>query len=572
MKDKLKQLKNMYHNTGYNMEFIFLSIIIIFETIIEVVAIPNVIKRILNVEIPNENIKGLIFFCIVNIGILVLSCYIVLKQCNIRCILKRKVERDLKEKVFAKMQKIKTKFYDDNDFGVVLQFLQTDTIYAGELFPQNIVEMYLMGFINFSIIAIFLMFIDLRTTLLILCIYGIGFLITIYFNRKSISIINEIRKINIEIYSAINEGIQGFLTIKILNIINKKEKELEDKLEQYTKINSKLEKVIAEYNNIFKFITSFSTAIIVYFAGIDVVKGIATYAEIVLLIEYTGSLKYYFNWFLKHLTDFDKSFFSYSKILQFLNSDNIEEIEKGEKLEDINNIEFKNVYFSYNGNQKNIKNYCLKIDKNEKVALVGKTGSGKTTVTSLLCRFYEPIKGKILINGKDYKNYSIESLRNRIGYVMQETQIMPNSIIDNIKYVNKDITIKEIEEIFKKLKLHDKIMKLENGYYADIYNNPDVLSTGEKQMINFARIMAVNVDVVMLDEVTSALSYESEMLVKNAIKEVTKNKIAIIVAHRLSTIKDCDKIVIMKEGKIIEQGTHNELIERKSEYYNLVNI
>lgn len=136
---------------------------------------------------------------------------------------------------------------------------------------------------------------------------------------------------------------------------------------------------------------------------------------------------------------------------------------------------------------------------------------------------------------------------------MQETYIVPNTIIDNIKYVNKNITNEEIQTIFKRLKIHEKIMKLKDGYNTDIKNNPDILSTGERQMINFARIMAIDCDVIILDEVTSALSYETEMLINNAIEEITQGKIAIIVAHRLSTIKNCDKILLMKDGKIIEE-------------------
>lgn len=149
---------------------------------------------------------------------------------------------------------------------------------------------------------------------------------------------------------------------------------------------------------------------------------------------------------------------------------------------------------------------------------------GKTTVTNLLERLYEPQQGEIRINQKDYREYSISSIREKIGYIMQEVQIVSNTIIDNIKYVNKKITKNEIIEIFKKLKLHEKIMSLPKGYQTNLYENPDILSTGEKQMISFARIMAMNPDVIILDEVTSSLSWGNEELIKNAIDEVTKRK------------------------------------------------
>lgn len=480
MKEKLKKLKQMYKISGYNKQLIILFTIIISVAIIEVITIPYITKQIIDIEIPNKNIKALIISGILYIIFLILQCYMVLKHCNIRSILKRKIQKDLRDKVFCKMQEVKMKFYDENETGLILQFLQNDVNEAGRLFPEIIVEMCFMGIIRFSIIAIFLLFIDLKITILILILYIIGFLITIYFNKKTISIINKIRKINIELYNYINEGVQGFLTIKTLNIIDKKENELKEKLQEYSNSNNKLEKTIAKYNNIFIFIISLSTAIIIYYAGINTIQKITTYANILLLIEYSSALEYEFKWFTKHLTNFNKSFISYSKIIEFLNINDVEELNNGNKIDKINKIEFKNVSFSYNTNQKNIKDFCLKIEENKKIALVGKTGSGKTTIANLLCRFYEPTKGEIQINNDDYKKYSISSIREKIGYIMQEVQILPNSIIDNIRYVNKNIEISEIENIFKKLKLHKKIIELENGYYTDIYNNPDILSTRRK--------------------------------------------------------------------------------------------
>lgn len=465
---------------------------------------------------------------------------------------------------------MKTKFYDENDTGVILQFLQTDVNEAGSIFAEVITEMYFMGIIRFSIISIFLMFIDLKITLMILLLYIIGYFVTIFFNRKTISIINRIRKINIDLYSKITEGVQGFLTIKILNIIEKEEKELQEILQEYSLTNDKLEKTISAYNNIFAFIISLALAIIIYYAGIQVVQGILTYVEVMLLIEYNGSLEFQFNWFIKHLTDFNKSFIAFSKVLKFLKIDDIEKLEEGKTLEKISSIEFSNVYFSYTGQEKNIEDFNITLNKGETIALIGRTGAGKTTIANLLCRFYEPVKGKIKINGNNYLEYSISSLRSKIGYVMQDVCILPNTIIDNIKYVNTNITDEEIKNIFKKLKLHDKIMKLKDGYNTDIFNNTDILSTGEKQMINFARVMAIDCDIVILDEVTSALSYTTEMLINNAIKEIIKDKISIIVAHRLSTIRNCDKILLIKDGKIIEKGNHEELMRKQGEYYDLV--
>lgn len=571
MKEKINQIKEMYEVSGYHKQFFILFVIIVGSAIIEIFSIPYITRKIIDVHIPNSNISALMVWGCVYIVILFLSCYCTLQHCNMRSILKRKIQSDLREKIFFKMQDIKTKFYDENDTGVLLQFLQSDVNDAGAMFAEIVTEMYFMGVIRFSVVAIFLMFIDLKIALCILTLYLLGYLITLYFNRKTVNIINKIRKINIELYSEINESVNGFLTIKVLNIIDKKEKELQQTLKEYILVNSKLEKMVSTYNNIFSFIVSLALAIIVYFAGIKVVQGVMAYVEIMLLIEYSGSLEFEFNWFIKHLTNFNKSFVSFTKIIKFLHLEDVEKIDEGEIINKINSIEFSKVSFSYTGYKKNIDRFEFQLNKNEKLALVGRTGSGKTTIVNLICRFYEPTLGEIKVNGKNYLNYSISSIRNRIGYVMQDTYILANTIIDNIRYVNENITEEEIHTIFKKLKLHDKIMSFEKGYYTDIYNNPDILSTGEKQMINFARVMAIDCDVVILDEVTSDLSYEYEILVNNAIKEVTKDKMAIIIAHRLSTIKDCDNIILMRNGKQIEQGNHENLLKAQNEYYNLVN-
>lgn len=548
---KLKDLYKMYKHAGHHKKMVQLFLLIELTEIIEIIIITYVTKKIINIEIPNSNIRGLFIYSTLYIVIILIQSYMVLKHCDMRCILERIMQGELREKVFNKLQKVSAKFYDENESGTILQFMQNDTNEAGRLFPDIIVEMYFMGVIRFLIIALFLMFIDLKVTLLILSLYVIGYAVTVYFNIKTIKEIHEIRKTSIEIYTLINEGIQGFLTIKTLDIIDNKIKELETRLDDFTLKNRNVEKIVATYNSIFTFITSLSIPLIIYFSGNDLVKGLTSYAEIVLIIDYAGDLKHQFNWFIRHLTDFNKAFVSYSKILRFLSIENVEEIDKGQELEGINSIEFRDINFSYNDNQKTIRKFNLKINQNDKIALVGKTGSGKSTITNLLCRFYEPKDGKILINGSDYKNYSIASLRNNIGYIMQDVQLLPNTIIDNIRYVNKEIQEEEIENIFKRLKLHDKIMTLEDGYNTNIFDNPDILSTGEKQLINFARIMAINPDLIILDEVTSNLSNNAEVLVKNAIEEVTKEKISIIIAHKLETTKLCNKIINMQDGMIV---------------------
>lgn len=303
----------------------------------------------------------------------------------------------------------------------------------------------------------------------------------------------------------------------------------------------------------------------------NIIQGVFTYAQIVMLMDYSGELSHQFNWFIRNISSFNKSYISFSKIIEFLEKDNIEKIEKGETLKNIEQIQLNNVCFGYGQSDKILSNIDLKINTDKSIAIVGKTGSGKSTIVNLICRLYEPTSGTILINGEDYLKYNIKSIRSKIGYIMQDINILPNTIIDNIKYVKRDITKKQIEDIFKKLQMHDKIMSFKDGYETDIYNNPDLLSQGEKQIINFARIMALDADFIIMDEITSYLSAENEEMIRKAIYEVTKNKMSIIIAHRLPTIKQCDEIVFLKDGQVIEQGTHEKLMDKQGEYFKLYN-
>ncbi len=569
MRRKRKNIKKMFDFEGYKKWFALLCLIIVGTQIFEVCVIPKIITRIFDYHIPNKNISGLIIMCISYTVTMMISCYATLKHVWIRCWLQRWIQRDLRNKVFEKLQYVKKEFYDKNTTGTILQFLNDDSYDASRLFSIVLIEMIVMGLVRFSIILIFLLFVNIKITLISLILYLVGAMITVYFNKSTIQLMIEIRKLNAEIYTYINECINGLVTIKTLNVIKHKQEELQEKLNVYNKEKIHLEKKVALYQNLFTLIISLADIVIIVIGGMNVVQGIFTYAQIVTLMEYSGQLSHEFDWFISNISNFNKCYIAFDKILEFLEKDNVENIKKGKILKAINEISFANVSFGYSENNKIINHINFNIKGDKSIAIVGKTGAGKSTITNLICRLYEPTAGKILVNGENYLEYSIESIRNKIGYILQDIDILPNTILDNIRFVKKDITEEKVIEIFKRLKMHDKIMNLKDGYHTDIYNNPDLLSQGEKQIINFARIMALDVDLIIMDEITSYLSVENENMIREAIKEVTKNKMSIIIAHRLPTIKECDKILFLQDGNMIEKGTHEELIEKKGEYYRL---
>lgn len=490
-------------------------------------------------------------------------------HCMVRHHLQREYANHARKDLFSKFINTKISYFDNANTGEMLELVMNDTGNASTFFTQN-------GLISFGnlcaklpLLLIILLFINFKLTSILIIIYLIGYLSLIISNNKTFKLISEIRDLNILITKWITEQVNNFELIKSINIEDVRLNKMNELLGKYTIESENLDKLIRKYNfayTFFSFLASITTTCI---GGYDLSASILSYGTLMLFINGTTSIKGYCDDLVTHLPRLNESFISMKKIYSYLKSYD-PEVETGElKLKEIKEINFNNVSFSYNNDREILSNILIDVKNNDKIAIVGRTGCGKTTLVNLLCRFYEVSKGDILINGKNINKYTLESLRNNIGYVMQDVVIFDGNIYDNINYAKKNISENQIQDICKRLKLHDKIMSFNEGYELNLSKNQDLFSLGEKQMINFARIMVENPSVVILDEITSSLSYENEELVKNAIKEITKDKICFIITHRLTTIKNCNKILYMEDGRILENGSHKELMNKKGKYYNL---
>ena len=284
-------------------------------------------------------------------------------------------------------------------------------------------------------------------------------------------------------------------------------------------------------------------------------------------LSYTNQYSKPFNEVSNVVAEFENAKASFKRINDFLNI--LDDEDKGkEEIKEIKSIEFKNMSFSYDENKSLIKNFSLKISKGQKVAIVGPTGAGKTTLINLLMRFYDPNSGSILINKKPYEEIKKESLRNKVGMVLQDTWIFKGTILDNIRYFKKDASQKEVREAAKKAHADIFINTLPNGYLTEV-SNKHGLSEGQRQMIAIARIMLLNPELVILDEATSNIDTRSEKLITDAFDLMMKEKTSIVIAHRLSTIEKADIIIVMRDGKIVETGNHIDLMKQKGFYYEL---
>lgn len=483
--------------------------------------------------------------------------------------MEKDIAADYREKIFLKLQNMKQIEIDTLKAGDILENMINDTKEVSKYYIDGIDRSYAGGVLRLVGTLAVLMYLNVLIILVAMLIYCIGFVVAFIFNKKSLQFTEQKRKINAEILNFSNEQINGFETIKSLEIQAQRMADLKNLLKSYEKNVQQLEKNIRKYTCLYDYIVSFVLVATIVLSGIDALEGMVSYGVLVILARYILSPETYAKWIIEGFQIRNVCRISYQKILEILEKQE-ENIEEGIELEEVKKIEFQDIHFAYNENQTVLNGISFQVGANEKVALIGRTGSGKTSLVNLLCRFYDLGQGKILINGENYKNYKIRSLRDKIGYIMQKVVIFDGTVFENINYAQKQISEKEIIAICQKLNLHDKIMTLENGYQTRINSETDLFSNGEKQLINFARVMVENPEIIILDEATASLSYKSEMLVRKAIDEITKNKISFIIAHRLSTIKNCDKILLMADGKIIEQGNHEELMRKQGEYYQLI--
>lgn len=554
---------------SYKKNMIKVSIGRILVSIMVVVFIAFMIVMV-EYAIPSKNIKLIIDLGIVYFAVNILRMASTYFEHIGHEAFQKAVEADYREKVFLKLIKLKEKEIDKTRVGEILENIINDTKEVSKYFSMGIARPYFGGLLRLVGTLAVLMYLNVPIVIVTFFIYLIGFFVTFFFNKKSIKFTKIKRKINAKILNWSNEQVQGYQTIKSLEVQEKRLSEIKNLLGEYEKAVNRLEKNIRTYTCIYDFLVGMVGIATILIGAISVEKGILSYGAIVILSRYIDQPEVYAKWVVDGFQIRNVSKISYNKVCSILEKEE-EDIGSGKDLEIANNIEFDNVRFSYNDNKNVVNNVSFEAKRNEKIAIIGRTGSGKTTLVNLICRFYDLQSGHIRINGKDYKEYSIKSLRNSIGYIMQKVVIFNGTILENINFSNKDISKKEIIEICKKLNLHEKIMSLKDGYETKITSDTDIFSAGEKQLLNFSRVMVQDPQIIILDEVTASLSYKSEMLVRNAIEEITKGKISFIIAHRLSTIKKCDKIILMKDGRIIEEGNHNELIKNQGEYYNLIN-
>lgn len=493
-----------------------------------------------------------------------------------------KIAYQLRKEAFEKLQKLSFNYYDKTPAGWIVSRLTSDSRRLSSILSWGLVS-GVWG-ITAMLGGLIIMFvIKWQLALIMIVLIPVMFLISMFFRRRILKSYREVRKTNSQITASYNEGIMGNKTSKTLVLEDYNYHEFNDLT---TDMRKKSIRAVF-YSAIFfpiLLVTSYTAILFILGIGGDmVINDIITVSTLYLFITYTLqffdpiiSLAHILAELQQAQAAAERVVGLIEEVPQISDSDDVKEKygtildPKEDNYIDIKgDVSFKDVTFSYVEDEIILSNFNLDVKAGMSVALVGATGSGKSTIVNLVCRFYEPTSGTIDIDGINYKDISIGNLRSKLGYVLQTPHLFNLSVLDNIRYGKKDATLEEVIEVSKVVGAHDFIMKMENGYETTVGEEGLLLSAGERQLISFARALLVDPKILVLDEATSSIDTETEKAILEAINKVMSGRTTFIVAHRLSTIRKVDMILVIEEGKILEKGTHQELINLEGEYYNL---
>ncbi len=493
-----------------------------------------------------------------------------------------KIVYKMRKDCFNKLQRLSLSYYDQNALGWMIARTTSDVSKISETVAWAVVDL-LWGFVMMVTISVIMFVFNVKLALVTLAVVPLLAIISIIFEKKMLVSYRWVRKINSKITGLFNEGIVGAKTTKTLVREEQNHQEFSKVTKEMKRMSVRAASLSSGYLPMALFISAIGMVLSLYFGSYEVMNGWITYGTLALFITYA---RQFFDPILdiaRTYTELISAQAAAERVLQLI--DEKEEIvdaaevleiygdhyeQKKENWEDIRGeITFDKVSFAYNPDEPILENFDLNVKRGETIALVGETGSGKSTIVNLACRFYEPTQGRILIDGIDYKERSQSWLHSNIGYVLQSPHLFSGTIRDNIKYGKLDATDEEMIKAAKMVNAHTFISKLEKGYDMPVGEGGSLLSTGEKQLISFARAILASPKFFFLDEATSSIDTETEIMIQDAIDKLLENRTSFIVAHRLSTIRNADRILVIDKGRIIEQGSHEELIRQKGHYYDL---
>lgn len=530
-----------------------------------------------------ETIDGIQSFALVYVGVIVTQTVCVYLSVRAATIIEMNVGKDLKWAQFEHLQTLSFSYYNTTPVGYIHARVMSDTLRIAGMIAWGLVDMF-WAFIYVVSVFLIMFILNARLALIIMLIVPCIALLTVYFQNKILHWNRKVRRINSQITSAYNEGITGVKTSKSMVIEKDNEKHFFEKTKDMHRAASRSAKLNAIYIPIILFFSSVASAVVLARGGYMVQSDLMQLGTLSVFISYAVVIFEPIQQLARLLADLISCQANIERVTDLLEqkpnvTDREDVIEKygdafmpkKENWEKIKgDIVFDDVSFRYpDGKEYVLEHFNLHVPAGMNVAIVGETGAGKSTLVNLVGRFFEPTKGHILIDGVDYRERSQLWLHSQIGYVLQNPHLFSGTVRENIRYGRLDATDEEIEEAARSVSADEVVNKLEYGYDSDVGESGGRLSTGEKQLISFARAILANPSIFVLDEATSSIDTQTEQLIQKATDHLLKGHTSFVIAHRLSTIRKADLILVVKDGQIIERGNHQELLKQKGYYYDL---
>lgn len=482
----------------------------------------------------------------------------------------QKMMFNLREDISKKVKKINMSYFDKNKVGDLLSRMTNDVETLGKNLNQSINNILSGAILIVGIIAVMLS-ISKILSLVFFITLPLSYYSTKFIAKKSQGYFRKKSKGLGDMVGYVEENFQGFEVVKAYNYEEISEKEFLEINENLYEVSYKASFMTGIMLPIMTFISNLGYVLICIVGGFLVVRGNIFIGDIQAIIQYVRKLSMPIEQIAEMANIFQASIAAGDRIFEFLDAEEEENIVKYALSRPVNEIEFKNVDFSYDKKENVIDDLNLVVDEKSTVAIVGKTGAGKTTLVNLLMRFYDVDKGAILINGKEVRFVDRKNLRELFGMVLQDTWLFPGTIYENVAYGKLDATEEEVIRACKESYCHNFIMALPKGYDTVLNEEASNISGGQKQLLTIARAFLSDPEILILDEATSSVDTRTESLIQKAMANLLKDRTSFIIAHRLSTIVGADTILVMDKGDIVEKGNHKELIEKRGIYYNLYN-
>lgn len=485
-------------------------------------------------------------------------------------ILGERIRYDLRKIMFSHLQELSLSYYNVTPVGWIMSRVTSDSERVAELVTWGFLDVT-WGMMNIITAGIFMLIINWRLALIVFLAIPVLMLVAVQFKKKIIVEFRQVRKINSKITGAYNETITGVRVIKAFGRENRNMQEFNELTSEMYQAGYRAAWLSALFLPVVMLISSFAVAAIIWYGGFQTQIGNMTIGGIQAFVTYVVLMIWPVQEIARVYAELQRAIASAERIFSLV--DAVPEISDKPDAIDLGTIQgdivFENVNFFYEDKKPVLQNFNLHIKRGETIALVGPTGGGKTTIVNLLCRFFEPQTGAIYIGGRNYQDYSQYLIQSRIGVVLQTPHLFSGSIKDNIRYGKLDATDHEIRSAAQLAGAHEFIMNLSKGYDEEVGEGGNLLSVGQKQLISLARAVLRKPEIFIMDEATSSVDTITEALIQKGMENLMQGRTSFIIAHRLSTIKKADRILVIKEGTIIEDGNHAELLREKGHYYRL---